>query len=203
MSGAKKELGGSKSIRGIAFFGCILKFLLPKKNYVGATKNYGGPQLSQQQQITHSNNKLIATTTKTSHQNQMAHSTNKILTAQTKTLTAQTKTFTAQTKTLRAQTKRAHSTTKSRRLSCLFLTAQTKTFTAQTKTLTAQTKRLTAPPDRGGLSCLFLDLEKEGITWPWQVKIFAEVLDFLTRVCLENVWDSGQGENRVDSSFIQ
>ena len=33
------------------------------------------PQLSQQQQITHSNNKLIATTTKTSHQNQIAHST--------------------------------------------------------------------------------------------------------------------------------
>ena len=32
---------------------------------------YGGPQLSQQQQITHSDNKLIATTTKTSHQNQI------------------------------------------------------------------------------------------------------------------------------------
>ena len=56
---------------------------------------YGGPQLSQQQQITHSNNKLIATITKTSHQNQIAHSTNKMLTAQTKTLTAQTKTLTA------------------------------------------------------------------------------------------------------------
>ena len=130
---------------------------------------YGGPQLSQQQQITHSNNKLIATTTKTSHQNQIAHSTNKMLTAQTKTLTA-----------------------------------QTKTLTAQTKTLTAQTKTLTAPPNRGGLSCLFLDLKKEGITWPWQVKkIFAEVFDLLTRVCLENVWDSGEGENRVDSRCIQ
>ena len=46
--------------------------------------SYGGPQLSQQQQITHSNNKLIATITKTSHQNQIAHSTNKMLTAQTK-----------------------------------------------------------------------------------------------------------------------
>ena len=102
------------------------------KNF--AKFNYGGPQLSQQQQITHSNNKLIATTTKTSHQNQIAHSTNKMLTAQTKTLTA------------------------------------------QTKTLTAQTKTLTAPPNRGGLSCLFLDLKKEGTTWPWQVKIFAEVL---------------------------
>ena len=123
---------------------------------------YGGPQLSQQQQITHSSNKLIATTTKTSHQNQIAHSTNKMLTAQTKTLTA------------------------------------------QTKTLTSQTKMLTAPPNRGGLLCLFLDLKKEGITWLWQVKkIFAEVLDFLTRVCLENVWDSGEGENRVDSRCIQ
>ena len=129
---------------------------------------YAGPQLSQQQQITHSNNKLIAMITKTSHQNQIAHSTNKMLTAQTKTLTA-----------------------------------QTKTLTAQTKTLTAQTKTLTAPPNRGGLSCLFLDLKKEGITWPWQVKIFAEVLDFLTRVCLENVWDSGEGESRVDSRCIQ
>ena len=49
---------------------------------------YGDPQLSQQQQITHSNNKLIATTTKTSHQNQIAHSTYKMLTAQTKILTA-------------------------------------------------------------------------------------------------------------------
>ena len=49
---------------------------------------YGGPQLSQQQQITHSNNKLIATIRKNSHQNQIAHSTNKILTAQTKMLTA-------------------------------------------------------------------------------------------------------------------
>ena len=136
---------------------------------------YGDPQLSQQQQITYSNNKLITTITKTSHQNQIAHSTNKMLTAQTKTLTAQTKT----------------------------LTAQTKTPTAQTKTLTAQTKTLTAPPNRGGLSCLFLDLKKEGITWPWQVKIFAEVLDFLTRVCLENIWDSGEGENRVDSRCIQ
>ena len=143
---------------------------------------YGGPQLSQQQQITHSNNKLIATITKTSHQNQITHSTNKMLTAQTKTLTAQTKTLTAQAKTL---------------------TAQTKTLTAQTKTPTAQTKTLTAPPNRDGLSCLFLDLKKEGITWPWQVKIFAEVLDFLTRVCLENVWDSGEGENRVDSRCIQ
>ena len=123
--------------------------------------SYGGPQLSHQQQITHSYNKLIATTTKTSHQNQIAHSTNKMLTAQTKTLTA------------------------------------------QTKTLTAQTKTLTAPPNRGGLSCLFLDLKKDGITWPWQVKIFAEVLDFLTRICLENVWDSGEGENRVDSRCIQ
>ena len=129
---------------------------------------YGGPQLSQQQQITHSNNKLIATITKTSHQNQIAHSTNKMLTAQTKTLTA-----------------------------------QTKTLTAQTKTLTTQTKTLTAPPNRGGLSCLFLDLKKEGITWGWQVKIFAEVLDFLTRVCLESVWDSGEGENQVDSRCIQ
>ena len=129
---------------------------------------YGGPQLSQQQQITHSNNKLIATITKTSHQNQIAHSTNKMLTAQTKTLTT-----------------------------------QTKTLTTQTKTLTAQMKMLTAPPNRGGLLCLFLDLKKEGITWPWQVKIFAEVLDFLTRVCLENVWDSGEGENRVDSRCIQ
>ena len=136
---------------------------------------YGGPQLLQQQQITHSNNKLIATITKTSHQNQIAHSTNKMLTAQTKTLTAQTKT----------------------------LTAQTKTLTAQTKTLTAQTKTLTEPPNRGGLLCLFIDLKKQGITWPWQVKIFAEVLDFLTRVCLENVWDSGEGENRVDSRCIQ
>ena len=97
-------------------------------------------------------------------------------------VTAQTKTLTAQTKTL---------------------TAQTRTLTAQTKTLTAQTKRLTAPPNRGGLSCLFLDLKKEGITWPWQVKIFVEVLDFLTRVCLENVWDSGEGENLVDSTCIQ
>ena len=35
------------------------------------------------------------------------------------------------------------------------------------------------------------------------MKIFAEVLDFLTRVCLENVWDSGEGENRVDSRCIQ
>ena len=123
---------------------------------------YGGPQLSQQQQITHRNNKLIAMTTKTSHQNQIAHSTNKMLTVQTRTLTA------------------------------------------QTKTPTAQTKTLTAPPNRGGLSCFFLDLKKEGITWPWQVnKIFAEVLDFLTRVCLENVWDSGEGENRVDSRCIQ
>ena len=112
-----------------------------------------------------------------------------MLTAQTKTLTAQTKTLTAQTKTLTAQTKT--------------LTAQTKTLTAQTKTLTAQTKTLTAPPNRGGLSCLFLDLKKEGITWPWQVKIFAEVLDFLTRVCLENVWDSGEGENRMDSRCIK
>ena len=129
---------------------------------------YGGPQLSQQQQITHSNNKLIATITRTSHQNQIAHSTNKMLTAQTKTLTA-----------------------------------QTKPLTAPTKTLTAQTKTLTAPPNRGGLSCLFLDLKKEGITWPWQVKIFAEVLDFLTRVCFENVWDSGEGENRVDSRCTQ
>ena len=135
---------------------------------------YGGPQLSQQQQITHSNNKLIATTTKTSHQNQIAHSTNEMLTAQTKTLTAQTKT----------------------------LTAQTKTLTAQTKPLTAQTKALTAPPNRGSLSCLFLDLKKKRITWPWQVKIFAEVLDFLTRVFLENVWDSEEGENRVDSRCI-
>ena len=132
---------------------------------------------------------MIATTTKTSHQNQIAHITNKMLTAQTKTLTAQTKTLTAQTKTLTAQTKT--------------LTAQTKTLTTQTKTLTAQTKTLTAPPNRGGLSCLFLDLKKEGITWPWQVKIFAETLDFLTRVCLENVWDSGEGENRVDSRCIQ
>ena len=56
---------------------------------------YGGPQQSQQQQITHSNNKFIATITKTSHQNQIAHSTNKMLTAQTKTLTAQRKTLTA------------------------------------------------------------------------------------------------------------
>ena len=73
-----------------------------------------------------------------------------------------------------------------------------KMLTAQTKTLTAQTKTLTAPPNRGGLLCLFLDLKKEGITWPWQVKIFDEVLDFLTRVCLENVWDSGE-----DSRCIQ
>ena len=36
-----------------------------------------------------------------------------------------------------------------------------------------------------------------------QVKIFAEVLEFLTRVYLENVWDSGEGENRVDSGRIQ
>ena len=50
----------------------------------GKVQIYGGPQLSQQQQITHSNNKLIATITKTSHQNQIAHSTNKMLTAQTK-----------------------------------------------------------------------------------------------------------------------
>ena len=28
-------------------------------------------------------------------------------------------------------------------------------------------------------------------------------LDFLTRVCLENVWDSGEGENRVDSRCNQ
>ena len=109
---------------------------------------YGGPQLSQQQQITHSNNKLIATITKTSHQNQIAHSKNKMLTAQTKPLTAQTKT----------------------------LTAQTKTLTAQTKTLTAQTKTLSAPPNRGGLSCLFLDLKKEGNTWPWQVKTLPKFL---------------------------
>ena len=40
------------------------------------------------------------------------------------------------------------------------------------KMLTAQTKTLTASPNRGGLSCLFLDLKKEGITRPWQVKIF-------------------------------
>ena len=103
---------------------------------------------------------MIASITKTSHQNRIAHSTNKMLTAQTKTLTA-----------------------------------QTKTLTAQTKTLKAQMKMLTAPPNRGSLSCLFLDLKKEGMTWQWQVKIFAEVLDFLTRVCLENVWDSGEGEN--------
>ena len=32
---------------------------------------------------------------------------------------------------------------------------------------------------------------------------FAEVLDFLTRVCLENVWDLGEGENRVDSRFVE
>ena len=102
--------------------------------------------------------------TKTSHQNQIAHSTNKMLTAQTKTFTAQTKTLTAQTKTVTAQTKT--------------VTAQTKTLTAQAKTLTAQTKTLTAPPNQSGLSCLFLDLKKEGITRPWQVKIFAEVLDF-------------------------
>ena len=57
---------------------------------------YCGPQLSQQQQITHSNNKLITTTTKTSHQTQIAHRANKImLTAQKKILTAQTKTLTA------------------------------------------------------------------------------------------------------------
>ena len=34
--------------------------------------------------------------------------------------------------------------------------------------------------------------EERGITWPCQVKIFSEVVDFLTRVCLENVWDSGR-----------
>ena len=76
-------------------------------------------------------------------------------------------------------------------------------LTAQTKTLTAQTKTLTAPPNRGGLSCLFLDLKKEGITWLWQAQMFVEVLDILTRVCLENVWDSGEDENRVDSRCIQ
>ena len=97
----------------------------------------------------------------------------------------------------------AHSTNKMLTAQTKTLTAQMKTLTAQTKTLTAQTKTLTAPPNRSGLSCLFLDLKKEGITWPWQVKIFAEVLDFLTRVCLENVWDSGEGENRVDSRCIQ
>ena len=32
---------------------------------------------------------------------------------------------------------------------------------------------------------------------------FVEVLDFLTRVCLENVCDSGEGENQVDSRCIQ
>ena len=37
--------------------------------------------------------------------------------------------------------------------------------------------------------------EETGNHLPWQVKIFAEVLDFLTRVCLENVLDSGEGEN--------
>ena len=99
------------------------------------TRIFGGPQLSQQQQITHSNNKLIATITKTSHQNQIAHSTNKMLTAQMKTLTAQTKTLTAQTKTLTAQTK-THSTGQNSH---------------------AQTKTLRAPPNRGGLSCLFPD----------------------------------------------
>ena len=158
-----------------------LSLLLFSVNVRYQTSSYSGPQLSQQQQITHSNNKLIAMITKASHQNQIAHSTNKMLTAQTKTLTAQTKTLTAQTKTLTAQTK--------------ILTAQTKTRTAQTKTLTAQMKTLTAPPNRGNLSCLFLDLKKEGVTWPWQVKIFAEVLDFLR--------DSGKGENRVDSRCIQ
>ena len=56
---------------------------------------YGDPQLSQQKQNTHSNSKLITTTTNSSHQNQIAHSTNKMLTAQTKTLTAQTKILTA------------------------------------------------------------------------------------------------------------
>ena len=146
----------------------LISPVLHSCSLVHAGEEYGGPQLSQQQQITHSDNKLIATITKTSHQNQIAHSTNKMLTAQMKTLTA-----------------------------------QTKTITAQTKIFTAQTKTLTAAPNRGGLSCLFLDLKKEGITWPWQVNIFAEVVDFLTRVCLENVWDSGKGENRVDSRCIQ
>ena len=55
---------------------------------------YDDPQLSQQQQITHSNNNLITTTTKPSHQNQIAHSTRKELTAQTNALTAQTNTLT-------------------------------------------------------------------------------------------------------------
>ena len=45
-----------------------------------AVHGNGGPQLSQQQQITHSNNKLITTTTKNSHQN-------RIPTEQTNTLT--------------------------------------------------------------------------------------------------------------------
>ena len=101
------------------------------------------------------------------------------------------------------QNKIAHSKNKMLTAQTKTLTAQTKTLEAQTKTPTAQTKMLTAPPDRGGLSCLFLDLKNEGITWPWQVKIFAEVLDFLTRVCLENVWGLGEGENRVDSRCIQ
>ena len=127
-------------------------------------KKYGGPQLSQQQQITHSNNELIATITQTSHQNQIAHSTNKMLTAHTKTLTAQTKNSHSTNQNSHSTNQNAHS------------------------------------------SCLFLDLKKEVITWPWQVKIFAEVLDFLTtqtRVCLENVWDSAEGENRVDFRCIQ
>ena len=136
----------------------------------------------QQQQITHSNNKLITTITKTSHQSQIA--------------IAQTRC--SQYKRKLSQHKRKLSQHKRK------LSQHKRKLTAQTKTLTAQTKKLTAPPNRGGLSCLFLDLKKEGITWPWQVKIFAEVLDFLTRVSLhlENVWDSGEGENRVDSPCI-
>ena len=86
-----------------------------------SSRMYGGPQLSQQQQITHSNNKLIATITKTSHQNQIAHSTNKMLTAQMKTLTVQTKTHSTNenshstNQNSHSINENAHSNTKSRR----------------------------------------------------------------------------------------
>ena len=56
-----------------------------------ANSAYGGPQLSQQQQITHSTNQDI-------------HSNNKQLTAQSKIFTMQIKKFTAQTKMFTAIT---------------------------------------------------------------------------------------------------
>ena len=114
---------------------------------------------------------MIATITKTSHQNQIAHSTNKMLTAQTKTLTAQTKTLTAQTKTLTAQMK-AHSTN------------QNSHSTNENAHSTTKSRRFIVPLSR---------FEERGNHLVVAGEDFAEVLEFLTRVCLENVWDSGGG----------